>query len=70
MDMKKLFGKRLKSLRLTAGEEQSELAEVVGVGTSMVSQWETGRHYPEVSKLIDICAHYGVTVDYILGLSE
>ncbi len=60
----------MKELRKRECEEQNDLAKAVGVGTSMVSQWESGRHYPEVSKLIEIAEHYKVSVDYLLGLSD
>lgn len=68
--MKKIFGIRLRQIRLKEGEEQAELAKIVGVGASMISQWETGRHYPEVSKLIEIAEHYKVSIDYLVGLSD
>ncbi len=68
--MKKVFGDRLKSLRLKNDEMQADLADVLKVDKSMISLWENGKNYPEVKKLIEICAHYQVSVDFILGLSD
>ncbi len=68
--MKKLFGERLKQLRIAADEMQTDLAEVLKVDNSMVSLWENGKNYPEVNKLIEIAYHYGVSVDYLLGISS
>ena len=68
--MKKIFGSRLKKLRMKNGEYQADLAEVLKVDTSMISLWENGKNYPEVVKLIEIAEYYNVTTDYLLGLSN
>ena len=66
--MKTIFGERLKKLRKENNETQSELAQEIGVGTSMISMWEKGINYPEVKKLIEIAEYYNVSTDYLLGL--
>lgn len=68
--MRKKFGERLRKLRLNNHELQSDLAEEIGVGISMVSTWEKGINYPKVEKLIDIAEYYKVSIDYLLGLTE
>ena len=68
--MRKIFGERLKKLRIKNNENQSELAEEIGVVTSMVSTWEKGINYPKVEKLIDIAEYYKVSTDYLLGLTD
>ncbi len=68
--MKKIFGNRLKNLRKSNYEMQSDLAEVLKVDTSMISLWENGKNYPEVKKLIEIAEHYKVSTDYLLGLEK
>lgn len=68
--MKKIFGKRLKEIRLKNDELQSDLAQILKVDTSMISLWENGKNYPEVKKLIEIAEHYNISIDYLLGLSE
>ncbi len=68
--MKKIFGERLKKLRIDSDEMQSDLAEALQVDKSMISLWENGKNYPEVKKLIEISAYYKVSIDYLLGLKE
>ncbi len=68
--MKKIFGKRLKKIRIKNDQLQSDLAQLLKVDTSMVSLWENGKNYPEVKKLIEISVHYNISVDYLLGLSK
>lgn len=68
--MKKIFGNRLKNLRKSNDELQTDLAEVLQVDTSMISLWENGKNYPEVKKLIEIAEHYQVSTDYLLGLEK
>ncbi len=68
--MKKIFGERLKALRVNNDEMQADLASVLQVDKSMISLWETGKNYPEVKKLIEIAYHYNVSTDYLLGITE
>ncbi len=68
--MKKIFGARLKELRIRNDEMQADLAEILQVDKSMISLWENGKNFPEVKKLIDIAYHYEVSVDYLLGLKD
>ncbi len=68
--MKKIFGERLKGLRIRNDEMQADLAEILRVDKSMISLWENGKNYPEVKKLIDIAYHYEVSLDYLLGLKD
>ncbi len=68
--MKKIFGARLKQLRIRHDEMQADLAEYLQVDKSMISLWENGKNYPEVKKLIEIAYHYQVSVDYLLGIND
>ena len=51
----KIFGKRLKDLRLKANITQEDLAEIVGVATKTVSYWENG-HNPITFNKIPLIA--------------
>ena len=68
--MKKIFGKRLKELRVKNDEMQSDLATILKVDISAISQWENGRYYPKVEKLIEIAYHYQTSTDYLLGIND
>ncbi len=56
--MSEEIGKFLKSLRESAGLSQRDVYEKIGVKQSTYSSWESGRHEPSGSKLIEICRLY------------
>lgn len=56
MDLKKLFGNRIKELRSKKRMTQFELAEAVGIDSKHLSHIETGRSFPKallIEKLAD-----------------
>lgn len=66
---KEAIGKRIKHLRVAAGETQQQLGEKVNVVQQSVAAWEGGRCLPDIPSLIEIAKHYNVTTDQLLGLS-
>lgn len=66
----KLFGERLKSVRKQHHEKQTDLAGLLNIGQSQVSAMESGYHGTTIEKLAVICTYYGVSADYLLGLSD
>jgi len=67
---KKIFAQRLLQIRKEHGETQTQLAQFLGVGKTQVSGMENGDHTTTLEKLVLICEHYGVSSDYLLGLSD
>lgn len=67
---KKKFGQRLLALRKENGETQTQLAELLGVGKTQISEIERGNTFTTLEKLVLICEHYHVSSDYLLGLSD
>ena len=61
---------RIAQLRKQAGLLQEELASVLKVHQSAVSQWETDRTRPDTEILQAIADHFQVSVDYVLGRTE
>ncbi|MBU1142279.1 MAG: helix-turn-helix domain-containing protein [Firmicutes bacterium] len=59
-------GEFLKSLRISKGLTQMELAEYLNVSNKTVSKWENGLGIPEVSTLVILADFYDVSVDDIL----
>lgn len=60
---------RLKELRIANGyKSQKELADVLFVNQTAVSQWERGATMPSGQMLLKLSNMYGVSVDYLLGL--
>ena len=64
------FAQRLRYLRKEMGIGQIALAKVVGVGKSIISQWELGRCEPTLSSFIRLAEFFGVSLDYLAGLVE
>jgi len=64
---------RIRELRENRyGDEQGariKCAKNVGVTPSVWSDWETGQRVPQDQNIAKIAHHFGVTADYILGMS-
>ena len=61
---------RLKELRESRGESQQSLAMKVNSSQAMISRFELGISYPDVQTVIAISKLYGVSTDYLLGVSD
>ena len=70
MFSKEVFGQRLLEARKRHKETQEQLAAVLGVGKSQISEMETGKHSTTAEKIVLICEHYQISSDYLLGLSD
>ncbi len=66
----KEFSQRLKHLRKTNQVTQSELSSVLGYGASTISNYENTDHEPDFKSLIAIARFFGVTLDYLLAVSD
>ena len=63
------FSKNLKLLRTQRNIGQDELARYLHCSAGTVSNYENGRHEPDLETLCLIARFYGVSADYLLGLS-
>lgn len=63
------FPTRLRELRKERGLTQGQVAGRLGVTPSMVSAYENGIRQPSYEVLIKIARLYGVSSDYLLGIS-
>ena len=70
MFCKELFGQRILEQRKKRGETQKELAELLGVGDTQIIGIEHGRTTTSAERIALICQHYGVSSDYLLGLTD
>ena len=61
---------RIKELRENKKESQQKLAMLLNVSQTMISRYELEQAYPDVEMLIKFAQHFGVSVDYLIGLSE
>ena len=64
------FGERLKALRLNKKLTQQQLADKMDLVKSSICAYEQNTKYPSVDVLIKLCKFFGVSSDYLLGLSD
>lgn len=57
---------KLHDLRIAAGKDQKEIAEMLGVAVSTYSQYETGKTIPSLSVLRKLADYYNVSLDYLV----
>ena len=60
------FGIKLKTLRVSNKLSRKQIAELVGISTSMIGLYETGQRLPSIPILIKLATHYKVSLDYLL----
>ncbi len=63
-------GERMKELRREKGLKQKDVAEALGVSPKAFTHYETGRRKPNYELLAKVAGFYGVTADYLLGMSN
>jgi len=64
------FASRIKQLRKERKLKQQEVADQFSVKLRTYQGYEYGESYPEVAKLLAIADFFGVSVDYLMGLSD
>ena len=67
---KDVFCMRVKKLRKSRGEQQTDLATAIGATQATISDIENGRRATSFDRLAAICIHYNVSADYLLGLVD
>ena len=60
------FGQNLQFLRKMRNMTQEELAGRMDVSRQTVSKWELDAIYPEVSKIVDLCALFSCSMDQLV----
>lgn len=63
----KVFGERLKELRNSMS--QKELADAIGLKQQTYQQYESAKREPPYEILVELCRHFEVSADWLLGLS-
>ena len=61
------IAKNLLYYRKKAGLTQKQLAEMLGVKSSSVSNWETGLNSIDIENLINACNIFGITLNDVYG---
>ena len=61
---------KIKTLRKSLGYSQEELAKIINVHQTAVSQWEQGRTTPDIETIKKLASLFNVSVDYLLDRSN
>lgn len=62
--------RHIRDLRQDKNYSQATVAKAIGMAQNTYSQYETGRIEWRASDLIRLAKFYGVSVDYLLDLTE
>ena len=57
---------QMKKYRTEAGLSQDALAEKIFVSRQTISNWETGKNYPDINSLLRMSEVFGISVDALL----
>ena len=61
---------RIRQLRIKNKMTQQEVGETLGVGNTAVSMYENERRSLDDKTIRNLCALFGCSADYLLGLSD
>ena len=61
---------RFRALRKAQGLTQKDMADVLGVATSMYNMYESRQRRMYVETFAALCAFFGVSADELLGLPK
>ena len=61
---------RIKDLREDMNLRQIDVAQKTGIDQRTLSNYETGKTNPDSYAIIKLAEFYGVTCDYLFGVSE
>ena len=70
MEQKNKYYPRLRELRISAGLNQMDLAEVLGMQQNQYSRYERGERELPMHLFVQLAEHYNVSLDYMVGLSD
>ena len=62
--------KRIRNLREDSDKTQAEIAEILGTSQTMYARYERGANEMPIRHLITLSKFYGVSTDYILGITN
>ena len=61
---------RLKDIREDADIRQQDIADFLHIRQNTYSQYENGQRQIPITALVQLAAYFGVSTDYILGLTD
>ena len=67
---KPAYLKRMRDLREDSDMTQAAVAAILGTSQTMYARYERGANELPIRHLIRLCELYGVSADYLLGLTD
>lgn len=64
------YPERMRALREDNDLTQTDIAKMLGIAQTTYSQYELYKRPMPIEYLVALCKYYGVSADYILGLSD
>lgn len=64
------FGEKIRMLREQAGLNQTQMGSKLGMTQRKLSYIECGKYEPGLDDIRVLCRYFGVSADYLLGLSN
>lgn len=61
---------RMRNLREDSDQTQQNIADYLGTSQTMYARYERGANELPIRHLVALCKLYGVSADYLLGLSD
>lgn len=66
----KIFGERLRELRIGKGMTQKQFAQLLNVSGNTIHCWETDKQEPSMTMLLFISEYFEVSLDYLFGRAD
>ena len=70
MENKTKYYPRLRELRVAAGMNQTEIADLLDMQQNQYSRYERGERELPMHLFVKLSSHYNVSLDYMVGLSD
>lgn len=64
------FGNRIKGMREQRGIKQGQFADSMGISRQSMSNYESGKHSPDIDVIVKMADFFQCSTDYLLGLTE
>ena len=68
--MERTFSETMSALRKSRGLSQRSAAADLNISQALLSHYENGAREPGLDFVRRACVYYGVSADYLLGISE
>ena len=65
-----IIASRIKQLRIDRQISQKELSDILEIGFSNISMYESGHRIPNNDNLKKLAIYFDCSIDYLLGLSD